>query len=41
LASCASEDAVRVAGKAKQDLPDALALFAELIHRDDMVVWKK
>ncbi|MEO6417822.1 MAG: glutamate 5-kinase [Polyangiaceae bacterium] len=40
LASCASEDAVRVAGKAKSDLPEALALFAELIHRDDMVVWK-
>lgn len=40
LASCASEDAVRVAGKAKQDLPEALAVFAELIHRDDMVVWK-
>jgi glutamate 5-kinase len=40
LASCASEDAVRVAGKAKQDLPEALLAFAELIHRDDMVVWK-
>lgn len=37
---CAAEDAVLVAGRAKEDLPEARAPFAELIHRDDMVIWK-
>ena len=37
---CAAEDAVLVAGKAKDDLPEARAALAELVHRDDMVIWK-
>jgi glutamate 5-kinase len=38
---CAAEDAVLVAGKANDDLPEARAALAELIHRDDMVIWKE
>jgi len=37
---CAAEDAVLVAGKAHDDLPEARASLAELVHRDDMVIWK-
>ena len=40
LVRCAAEDAVLVAGKAQDDLPEARASLAELIHRDDMVIWK-
>jgi len=37
---CAAEEAVLVAGKAHDELPEARAPLAELIHRDDMVIWK-
>jgi glutamate 5-kinase len=40
LARCTSGDAVLVAGKPKDELPEARAALAELIHRDDMVIWK-
>ncbi|WP_394845732.1 glutamate 5-kinase [Pendulispora brunnea] len=40
LVRCAAEDAVVVAGKAQDELPEARAALAELIHRDDMVIWK-
>jgi len=40
LVRCAAEDAVLVAGKAHDELSEARAPLAELIHRDDMVIWK-
>jgi len=40
LARCAAEDAVLVAGRGKDELPEARAALAELVHRDEMVIWK-
>ncbi|WP_394825223.1 glutamate 5-kinase [Pendulispora albinea] len=40
LVRCAAEDAVLVAGKSHDELPEARAPLAELVHRDDMVIWK-
>lgn len=37
---CAAEEAVLVAGKTHDELPEARAHLAELVHRDHMVVWK-
>jgi glutamate 5-kinase len=38
LARCGTADAAAVAGKAREDLPEALADLAVLIHVDDLVV---
>jgi glutamate 5-kinase len=38
LARCAAADAVLVAGRSREDLPEALADLAVLVHRDELVV---
>jgi glutamate 5-kinase len=39
LARCGAADAAAVAGKGKEDLPEALAELAVVVHRDDLAVF--
>ncbi len=39
LARCAAADAALVAGRARTDLTEEYASLAEVVHRDDLVVW--
>jgi glutamate 5-kinase len=40
LTRCGATDAARIAGKGKADLDEAPERPAEIIHRDDLVVWR-
>jgi glutamate 5-kinase len=40
LARCAAAEAARVAGKGKAELASDGAAVAEIVHRDDFVVWR-
>jgi glutamate 5-kinase len=38
LARCGAGDAARVAGKAREELPEALAELAVVVHADELAV---
>lgn len=40
LARCAAAEAARVAGKGKDELAEDGTTVAEIVHRDDLVVWR-